>query len=209
MPGYITIITLCYPLMVHLGIYSGHLALALYALCGLLIAPALFQLASRRHINHSAGIALLASLLLLLCSESYGVYIVQAHPIIMFSLMLLLFGSSLAPNETPLINRFAILIRGEVSDEVLDYGRKATIAWSLFFAIMLGTSIYLSLYASLEAWSWFANVVSYLLTGAMFVCEFAVRRHCLKDHVDYSFTEFMRSLAQIDYRRVVKGWRRT
>jgi uncharacterized membrane protein len=114
------------------------------------------------------------------------------------------FASSLQPGSVPLVTRFALIIRGELPEYVTVYTRKATMAWVLFFATMLLINIVLAIWASLETWSYFSNVIAWILTGAMFLGEYLVRRYSMPDHVDYSFVEFLRNLLRVDYRHVFK-----
>ena len=207
MPIYMTLLTVCYPLLVHLGVYTGQLVMVVYFFSLLLCLPFVVAIAHKGRPNIWQALLLMLGVTLFYSSDNYAVNIVQAQPVIMFSFAFILFGSSLRAGSVPLISRFAILIRGDVSAAVNDYGRGATRVWALFFLVMIFVSLYLAITASIETWSWFANVLSYVLVLLMFVIEFAVRRRVLKDHVDYSFIQFIRELSNVDYRRLMQGWR--
>lgn len=106
----------------------------------------------------------------------------------------------------PLISRFAKIIKPDASDAIMDYCRWVTWAWAFFFLVMAILSWIVSVYASIEAWSWFTNVISYILLGLMFIVEYIVRMILMKEHIDRSFIQFIRDLRQVDYRQVVRGW---
>ena len=54
-----------------------------------------------------------------------------------------------------------------------------TAAWTVFFATLFTLSCALYVSGFLAAWSVLANIVSPLLTAAMFVVEYAVRHRVL------------------------------
>lgn len=88
----------------------------------------------------------------------------------------LAFGRSLRPGRTPLVSQFAALLRGPLSLAVARYTRRATWAWTLFFAAMAITSLVLFALAPVADWSVFANLLGLPLVGLMFGAEYAVRR---------------------------------
>lgn len=96
--------------------------------------------------------------------------------------LLLIFGASLARGREPLCSRVAGMVRGwPLQPEVARYTRQVTIAWTIFFATMIALSLALYRFATVEAWSVFANLLATPLVGAMFVVEYAVRRRVLRD----------------------------
>jgi len=106
----------------------------------------------------------------------------------------------------PLISRLAKIIKPDVSDVVMDYCRWVTWAWALFFLAVAIMSWLLSVYGSIELWSWFTNVLVYILVALMFIIEYIVRRILMKEHIDRSFIQFIRDLRQVDYRQFARGW---
>jgi uncharacterized membrane protein len=204
MPALLTLLTFCYPLVVHLSIYAGHAIWAAFFLAFLMALPLLLDVVRRERPAIRNGLLACSSLFILTQAEYQAATVLKIYPLLMFGSLFTLFASSLVAGKTPLISRFAILMRGTVPDAEMRYARHATVAWSIFFFIMIAASLYLSLFASLEAWSWFSNVFSYLLVGLMFVIEFAVRRRVLKEHVNHSFIQFLHELKGVDYRRLLR-----
>ncbi|MGZ5060866.1 MAG: hypothetical protein ACXWG1_13300 [Usitatibacter sp.] len=91
----------------------------------------------------------------------------------------ILFGRTLVGAREPLCTRFARLIHGTLPAEVERYSRNVTLAWTIFFATLFALSCTLFFGGFLAAWSLLANILSPLLTAAMFVVEYAVRHRVL------------------------------
>ena len=221
MPAPFFVLLLLYPLVVHIAISIEQIIWAVYFLALLLLLPVSVSLLKIRSKARTLSYALkptkkiwiegglaLISVLLLLVADSYAIQLLQFQPILIFGMLFIIFSTSLRHGSMPLISRFAILMTNDASDNVVHYCRWATIAWAVFFLLMLIVSAFLTLYFSLHTWSLFANFISYILIAAMFIVEFMFRRWRLKDHVDYSFIQFVQNLRQIDYRDVLRGWRR-
>jgi len=105
-----------------------------------------------------------------------------------------LFGRTLARGRVPLIARFAILERGELSDELATYTRMLTWLWTLLFAGAALASLLLALSGNRDAWSLFTNLVNYLLVAALFLGEFAWRRLRYRGYRHQSPLELLRNV---------------
>jgi len=194
-----------YPLVLHLGVYFGHVELALVYLGIMLTLPFLFALLRQtKPVAWQIITAGLAFILLLLEKENYQL-IIKLIPLSVNSLLLWLFASTLGKDRIPLITRFASLMRKDMPPAVIIYTRWATVAWSVYFLLMTILLLLFSVYASLEVWSFFSNILSYFLLAMMFLAEFIVRRIFLRKYMDYSFTEFIQRLRHIDFRSVYKS----
>lgn len=102
--------------------------------------------------------------------------------------LLATFSLSLRRGHTPLITAMAYRLHGpNIPSELVVYTRRVTIAWSLFFAAQLFTSISLFCFAPLTAWSVFVNILDIPLVVAMFAAEYAVRIRVLRDPPRHSF----------------------
>jgi len=93
-----------------------------------------------------------------------------------FTLLAIGFGRTLADGEMPMISRFAARIHGTLRPPLARYTRGATLAWTLFFAAMVAVSLLLFFAAPIQWWSVFANLLTPLLIGLMFLAEYLVRR---------------------------------
>ncbi|HSH73316.1 MAG TPA: hypothetical protein VK974_09690 [Methylophilaceae bacterium] len=97
-------------------------------------------------------------------------------------MLLVTFGITLQPGRKALCVHFAELINGgALPAEHERYARKVTIAWVIFFALIIIASTLLFFLASLTTWSIFVNFLTLPLIALMFIGEFMVRRRVLTD----------------------------
>jgi uncharacterized membrane protein len=97
----------------------------------------------------------------------------------------MLFGRTLMAGRQPLITVIAASVQEEMSPPLLRYTRWVTWAWTLFFIVCALISIVLFFAVSIEAWSWFANILPLPLVGLMFIFEYGVRK-CVLPKQDQS-----------------------
>jgi uncharacterized membrane protein len=93
----------------------------------------------------------------------------------------ILFGRTLFGGREALCTRFARLLHGTLPAEVERYSRNVTVAWTVFFATLFTLSSTLYLAGFIAAWSLLANILSPILTVAMFVVEYGVRHRLLPE----------------------------
>jgi len=95
----------------------------------------------------------------------------------------LMFGMTLwGAHEQALCSRIAALVTTEPVDAAYArYTWQVTVAWMLFFALTLLASIVLFFWGPLTWWSFLANLLTPVLTGAMFVLEYLVRVRLMPD----------------------------
>jgi len=85
------------------------------------------------------------------------------------------FGRTLVHARTPMCTGLARLVHGELSPALARYTRQVTLAWTLFFALVAGSSVLLFAFAPIAVWSAFANLLTPPLVALMFAVEYAVR----------------------------------
>jgi uncharacterized membrane protein len=85
------------------------------------------------------------------------------------------FGKTLLPGQQPLVTRIARLEREELSPELSAYTRRVTWVWTGFLLIVTLESLLLAIYASVEVWSLFANMLNYIFIATLFVAEYVYR----------------------------------
>ncbi|WP_028864483.1 septation protein IspZ [Psychromonas aquimarina] len=95
------------------------------------------------------------------------------YPVIVNMLMLTLFACSLWQKES-MVERFARLQEPELPDYAVSYTRSVTKVWCLFFVINGSVSL-LTSFLSLDIWTLYNGLISYLLAGSLFAAEFLVR----------------------------------
>lgn len=91
----------------------------------------------------------------------------------------ILFGRTLIGGQTALVTRFAAIVHDEMPPELIRYTRQVTFAWTLFFSGVTLISIGLFIFAPVEDWSLFANILYMPLLTLMFISEYLVRLRLL------------------------------
>jgi uncharacterized membrane protein len=86
-----------------------------------------------------------------------------------------LFARTLKDGREPLITSIARRVHGSLKPEIEIYTRRVTYAWSLFFLLQVAVSLGLYIFASLQAWSMYINILNVPLIILMFVCEYSYR----------------------------------
>jgi uncharacterized membrane protein len=176
---------------------------ALLLLAGFLLAGAW---GAWHHRSRATALLFLtiAAALTWVASHNLGWEALYVPPLAINVMILWAFARSLAPGRTPLITLFASLVDGELDDATLRYTRRATRWWVIFLALMLVANVTLALWAPHEVWSFVAHFLNYLLLGGFFLLEFLLRRHFLPARASGGFIAFVRSLARIDVRAVLR-----
>lgn len=108
-------------------------------------------------------------------------FIFWIQDVSLLSVLLLTFGRTLLAGSQPLCVQFAKMLHGELPSEHERYARQVTVAWTLFFAIMIMISSLLFFLTSLAVWSFFVNFMILPLVGLMFLVEFMVRQRKLSN----------------------------
>ena len=193
--------TLAYPLVLHTCLSTDRRSIAIYYLAATLVLPLLTSLFEQKKASVIDVLCILLAVALLTVLRSHELLAIKLLSVSIYAAMFGWFAGSLRPGERPIITRIAFAMRPKLAAAEVAYTRRATQAWAVFFLIMGIMSGLLTIFASIEIWSWFVNIVSYLLVVLFFVLEFMYRRRVLGKIVDYSFGEFLLSLARPDVRR--------
>lgn len=112
--------------------------------------------------------------------KSHTGFIFWMQDVSLLSLLLLTFGRTLLAG-VPLCVQFAKMLHGELTPEHERYAYQVTVAWTLFFAVMIMISSLLFFLTPLVVWSFFVNFMTLPLVGLMFLAEFLVRRRVLSN----------------------------
>src|SRR5574344_339248 len=104
------------------------------------------------------------------------------YPVMINVVFLTVFGSSLAKNNIPIVQKIASLhVKKELQNLAFkDYCRNVTIAWCLFFVVNGSIALVTVIYGNREIWTLYNGVIAYILIGIMFVAEYLVRRFVKK-----------------------------
>ncbi|WP_203249868.1 hypothetical protein [Cysteiniphilum marinum] len=119
-----------------------------------------------------SGIGIAISLLGML---SLNIIFIKLYPVAMNLAFLGIFITSLFAKENIIYQFAKKTSRQPLPHFVSAYTRKVTIAWCVFFLLNALVSCYSALFSSLHVWTIYNGLISYILIGAFFVCEFVVR----------------------------------
>ncbi len=96
-----------------------------------------------------------------------------------YGLIALAFGRSLSRGQEPLCTQLAAKLHGSLTPEEVAYTRRATFAWTIFYALLAVTIVALFFLAPLRVWSLFVNFVVFGLIALMCVGDHLIRRKVL------------------------------
>ena len=169
------IVLLAYPLAVYYGLSQWGIG-AVAGVIGILFLLRIVggnqtRLRELKYIAWISGFAglLLTGLAVVFKNSDWFTY----YPVIVNFIMLTLFASSLWQKES-MIERFARLQDPDLPDFAVSYTRSVTKVWCLFFIINGSIALWTS-FLSIETWTLYNGLISYLLAGSLFAVEYLVR----------------------------------
>jgi uncharacterized membrane protein len=205
-----------YPIVAHIAVLSGNHTL-IAASIGLLMVLVLFP--GLRHGSPMAWIMLPAAAFCLFAMAAHGrsLLLLFLPPILINGFMAWVFGRTLKSGNTPLIERAIVALHGttdNVTAAMLAYARRLTLVWACLFVALTAINLVLAVLADpgglllavglhsqvtvpLGVWSLFANVLNYLIVGALFVGEYWLRRRRFPQQSYRGFFDFTRRLAGV------------
>ena len=192
---YITMMV-AYPLVAYVALL---LKQPLFIIGYLILILFLVSIEKCRRQHWYTGFALLSviALILYLIQQAYIQYLIYLPPILILFSLFILFSQSLTAGKTPLISLYAKLLGNKLDEAHLRYNRSLTIIWAVFFLLMAATSILLALFSSMDNWSLFTHVVSYLLIAGFFIIEFMYRKHHFAGEIEGGFFQFISKIIKI------------
>jgi len=191
----------------------GPTAAAVTVLLLLVLLPGLARARAWAWLALVAG----AAGLWLLVQNAQAQLVLFLPPVALNAAFAWLFGHTLGAGRMPLIERIVRLLHPPsepLPAGVLPYARRLTAVWTALFACLALVNAVLALCAvpggvlgrigiappwpvPLAAWSWFANVLNYLLVAALFALEYAYRRRRFPDQPFRGFGDFLRRMAAL------------
>lgn len=82
--------------------------------------------------------------------------------------------------KAPAVITLIASARGKITENAVIYTRKVTMVWCCFF-ILNGLIALWTVFQSDEYWTLYNGVISYILMGILFACEWIVRRNFKKN----------------------------
>lgn len=170
---------LIYPFIVLFGLQ----VMSLQYIGIFLIALAGVRLALLRSHTPSKTLPMLLSLVLLLvaahallANEPEGL---RLYPVAVNAVLLFVFAMSLRTGPS-FVERLARIREPDLHPEAVEYTRKVTIVWCVFFVANGLTALYTALFSSFNVWAFYNGAVAYGLMGLLFGIEWIIRRRVKK-----------------------------
>lgn len=164
---------LCYPLLVYFGLL--HLSSA--SVLWMVLAFVAVRSALSWHSGQRSQAWLAAAVLLVLAglSSLETDMAIRFYPVAMNAGLALIFGWTLATPPSA-IERLARLREPDLPESGIIYTRKVTWVWLCFFLVNGGIAVWTVWFASLEIWTLYNGLISYLAMGVLFAGEFLLRQ---------------------------------
>jgi len=211
-----TVLGVLYPVAAHFAVLSGATGLIAASVGMLVLLVLLPGLLARRPVAWGLLLTAVAGLCVA-AVRGQALVLLFLPPILINAFMAWLFGHTLGAGRQPLIERIIRALhdgRDDIDETVVGYARRLTVAWTALFialatvnfglaalatpgGLLLATGTTPPITVPLEAWSLFANVINYLVVGAMFAVEFQVRRRRFPQQSYRGFFDFLRRLSTV------------
>ncbi|MFB3088478.1 MAG: hypothetical protein ACE10E_09240 [Acidiferrobacterales bacterium] len=195
------IVAVGYPLAVHAAVMLKHPVAGFGALLAvILIHLTVKQWGNNQHNLRAVrgtllGIFVLTALLAIALrwGPTYALFL---PPIAINVFLLIVFGRTLLPGCEPIIARLSRVLRGNLPGELRTYTRCLTWVWTGVFAGLAVESVLLAVYAPLEVWSLFTNILNYVLLAVLFVAEYIYRVRRFRKYTHTSPLQLVVELAR-------------
>ncbi len=203
MRGLHLLLSLSYPPAAHFALISAHTN---WALCFLLVVSLSQLLLIMHNPTQQKWVAIAPLVILLFCIVSLlkdTALALYLPPFIIQGSLFWLFAGSLRRGHEPLLTRIARCVFQQHDEATVRYTTRVTQLWSLFFVALFIETLLLTLFAPLELWSLFANIINYLLIVLLFCVEFIYRR--LRFPQRTSLRQLLHLFATTDWQALFKG----
>lgn len=168
---------ICYPALVYFGLQSyGPRVIAIL----LLTVASVRSLLVRDHLSVWLWLsALSAAAFSWIGNSDAGL---KLYPVLVSATMLGVFFISLHHGPS-VIERLARLQTPDLPEQAINYCRKVTQVWCVFFVVN-GAIAWSTIYRSDEAWALYNGLISYLLMGLLFAGEYLIRLRTINNSTD-------------------------
>lgn len=165
-----------YPLAVHALVTAGYPLTALALLTGISGAMAMMGWRAGGAVNRGVALmnlAIAAAALASLWQQSpFALFL---PPVATTLTLAGVFAAGLRRGAVPLVVRFMRLESESPSPALEILGRRMTAMWVILFLVCAAVSVWLALFATLVAWSWFTNVLAFGLMALLLVAQILYR----------------------------------
>lgn len=145
----------------------------------ILIMALLWLLRAVQVVKIQRYFSLSVSSLLVVIYLTRSISLMYWYPVIISGAMLLLFGLSLFSKQT-IIERFVRIKEPDLSSQGVEYIRKVTQIWCLFFLFNIFICSGLILFHKYELWALYSGFISYILIALIMLIEWIIRQKVKK-----------------------------
>ncbi len=179
--GVVVLLTVSYPLAVYFGLQYFEpkiigLVIALLFILRMFVLRNKLGALSRRQLYP-------VFILGFACAMIAGVLNEQSYlkliPVLINMAFLVCFAYTLKWPPS-MVERIARMTEPDLPQAAIAYTRTVTIVWCLFFIVNGSAALYTALFSSLEIWTLYNGLISYLLMGLLFAVEYLVREQVKK-----------------------------
>lgn len=174
------ILMVFYPFIIFFGLKTA--SLSAIALLVIFIASLRYfsfsSIGQHKKLGPLKSIAILTILLALLSLIFKQVEWMLFYPVAVNALMLGTFSYSLF-SPPPIIEKLARLRTPDLPKKAIAYTRKVTQVWCVFFFIN-GAIAAITTQLSLEIWSLYNGLISYIIMGGLFLGEWLIRQKVMR-----------------------------
>lgn len=197
-----TFVLLLYPFLLYGLLTSGHpvgIWLGHFSLGALILSPGLLKGSPWAWLL-LAGVGLVAYWAVAGDHQALSYFLPQ---ILVSLFLMVVFGRTLRPGRVPLITRIAIAIHDGDSDVPMRYTRGVTILWVVVFALLVSEGLVLA-WMSPDIPLRQVSLASYALVTFFVLAEYAYHNWRYPSPAHRGLPDFLRHLARIDYRRLIR-----
>ena len=171
------LIFLLYPLIVFIGLKWFEPSIIALVLVSLTLLRVYFS-KNKAPIPLTKVIGINAILLLSFSVFANSALLLKLYPVVMSFSFFSVFIYSIF--KAPAVITLIASARGKITENAVTYTRKVTMVWCCFF-ILNGFIALWTVFQSDEYWAIYNGIISYVLMGMLFACEWLVRRNFKKN----------------------------
>jgi uncharacterized membrane protein len=211
-----TALAFAYPILAHVAIARGSVALMVAAVA-LLAVVLLFPALARGSIPAWFMLPVVLAGCWTLARSATPALALYVAPVLVPAFLAWAFGHTLARGRTPVIEQLIRLVHPpehEPEPAVWAYARRLTMAWTILFVSLALVNLVLAALAvpdgmlmaagitppvavPQEWWSWFANVLGYLIVAAFLALEYSYRRSRFPRQPFRNMLDFLRRILAV------------
>lgn len=174
--GLLGLLVLLYPLAVYYGLQRWDTRTIAIVLILVMVMRGAFALGTKSAMGRNTLWLVIAAIVILTLVFVFNEIIYfKFYPVIVNVSLFTLFASTLWKPPS-MIERLARIKEPDLPDAAISYTRKVTQLWCLFFIVSGSISLFTACCTSLEIWTLYNGLISYVLIGLLFAAEWLVRQ---------------------------------